>query len=135
MGAMGFMGSSMVVDCHIEVGYCHTGGMPMSVHMFCLSSRRATARVTLDGRAEFRATRNGSPTTCAEPASNGRSPPMPAQPNDGVERRRRWRGVQPTARARFVAPGRLRGGRVRPVCQACCRRVFAKLAAGAAAAP
>ena len=41
MGAMGFMGTSMVVDCHIEVGYCHTGGMPMSVHMFCLSSRRA----------------------------------------------------------------------------------------------
>src|ERR1700693_1477636 len=54
MGAMGFMGSSMVVDCHIEVGYCHTGGLPMSVHMFCLSSRRATARVHADGRAEFR---------------------------------------------------------------------------------
>jgi L(+)-tartrate dehydratase alpha subunit len=54
MGAMGFMGSSMVVDCHIEVGYCHTGGMPMSVHMFCLSSRRATARVHANGRAEFR---------------------------------------------------------------------------------
>jgi L(+)-tartrate dehydratase alpha subunit len=55
MGAMGFMGSSMVVDCHIEVGYCHTGGMPMSVHMFCLSSRRATARVYGDGRVEHRA--------------------------------------------------------------------------------
>ena len=54
MGAMGFMGSSMVVDCHIEVGYCHTGGMPMSVHMFCLSSRRAIARIFADGRAEFR---------------------------------------------------------------------------------
>jgi L(+)-tartrate dehydratase alpha subunit len=54
MGAMGFMGSSMVVDCHIEVGYCHTGGMPMSVHMFCLSSRRATARIHPDGRVEFR---------------------------------------------------------------------------------
>jgi L(+)-tartrate dehydratase alpha subunit len=54
MGAMGFMGSSMVVDCHIEVGYCHTGGMPMSVHMFCLASRRATARVFPDGRTEFR---------------------------------------------------------------------------------
>ena len=54
MGAMGFMGSSMVVDCHIEVGYCHTGGMPMSVHMFCLSSRRATARVHPDGRIEYR---------------------------------------------------------------------------------
>ena len=54
MGAMGFMGSSMVVDCHIEVGYCHTGGMPMSVHMFCLSSRRATARIHADGRVEYR---------------------------------------------------------------------------------
>src|SRR5256885_17050037 len=54
MGAMGFMGSSMVVDCHIEVGYCHTGGMPMSVHMFCLSSRRATARVFSDGEPKFR---------------------------------------------------------------------------------
>ena len=54
MGAMGFMGSSMVVDCHIEVGYCHTGGMPMSVHMFCLSSRRATRALHPDGRAEFR---------------------------------------------------------------------------------
>lgn len=54
MGAMGFMGSSMVVDCHIEVGYCHTGGMPMSVHMFCLSSRRASARIFADGEIAFR---------------------------------------------------------------------------------
>src|ERR1700730_2998 len=54
MGAMGFVGSSMVVACHIEVGFCHTGGMPMSVHMFCLSSRRATARVHPGGLAEFR---------------------------------------------------------------------------------
>ncbi len=54
MGAMGFAGSSMVVACHIEVGYCHTGGMPMSVHMFCLASRRACARVHADGRVEFR---------------------------------------------------------------------------------
>jgi L(+)-tartrate dehydratase alpha subunit len=54
MGAMGFMGSSMVVDCQIEVGYCHTGGMPMSVHMFCLSSRRAVARVHADGSVTYR---------------------------------------------------------------------------------
>ena len=54
MGAMGFMGSSMVVDCHIEIGYCHTGGLPMSVHCFCLSSRRATARVHGDGRIDYR---------------------------------------------------------------------------------
>ncbi len=54
MGAMGFVGSSMVVDCHIEVGYTHTGGMPMSVHSFCLSSRRASARIYNDGRIEHR---------------------------------------------------------------------------------
>jgi L(+)-tartrate dehydratase alpha subunit len=54
MGAMGFVGSSMVVDCHIEVGFCHTGGMPMSVHMFCLSSRRACARIYADGCVQFR---------------------------------------------------------------------------------
>ena len=55
MGAMGFVGSSMVIDCHIEVGYTHTGGMPMSVHTFCLSSRRSTARVGADGTIELRA--------------------------------------------------------------------------------
>ncbi|MDP6343270.1 MAG: fumarate hydratase [Alphaproteobacteria bacterium] len=54
MGAMGFVGSSMVVDCQIEVGYCHTGGMPMSVHCFCLSSRRATARIQADGQIDYR---------------------------------------------------------------------------------
>ena len=54
MGPMGFVGSSMVVDCHIEVGYTHTGGMPMSVHCFCLSSRRATVRIGPDGSAEYR---------------------------------------------------------------------------------
>ncbi len=54
MGAMGFSGSSMVVDCHIEVAYTHTGGMPMSVHCFCLSSRRATARIHADGSVVFR---------------------------------------------------------------------------------
>lgn len=54
MGAMGYVGNSMVIDCHIEVGYTHTGGMPMSVHSFCLSSRRATARVFANGSIEYR---------------------------------------------------------------------------------
>lgn len=58
MGAMGFVGSSMVVDCHVEVADCHTGGMPMSVHCFCLSSRRATMRIHADGRIEDRADPN-----------------------------------------------------------------------------
>ena len=54
MGPMGFVGSSMVVDLHIEVGFTHTGGMPVSVHTFCLSSRRATARIFTDGRITYR---------------------------------------------------------------------------------
>jgi len=54
MGPMGFVGSSMVADLHIEVGYTHTGGMPMSVHTFCLASRRATVRIHADGGQEYR---------------------------------------------------------------------------------
>ena len=54
MGAMGFVGNSMVADCHIEAGFTHTGGMPVSVHTFCLSSRRATVRLHADGKPEFR---------------------------------------------------------------------------------
>lgn len=54
MGPMGFVGKSMVVDCHVEVAYTHTGGMPMSVHSFCLSSRRAVARIHADGSVEHR---------------------------------------------------------------------------------
>ncbi len=54
MGAMGFVGKSMVIDTHIEVGYCHTGAMQMSVHAFCLSSRRACARIHPDGAVAFR---------------------------------------------------------------------------------
>ncbi len=54
MGPMGFVGSSMAIDLHIEVGHTHTGGMPISVHTFCLSSRRATARIHADGQIEYR---------------------------------------------------------------------------------
>lgn len=54
MGPMGFEGKTLVVDCHIEVAYTHTGGMPMSIHSFCHSSRRAAARIHSDGRVEFR---------------------------------------------------------------------------------
>ncbi len=54
MGAMGFLGNSMVVDCHIEIGFCHTGGMPISVHCFCLASRRSTARIAADGAVDYR---------------------------------------------------------------------------------
>ncbi|MEE8333478.1 MAG: fumarate hydratase [Alphaproteobacteria bacterium] len=54
MGPMGFAGRSMVVDCHIEVAYTHTGGLPVSIHSFCLSSRRAVARISSNGAIEYR---------------------------------------------------------------------------------
>ena len=54
MGPMGFTGRSMVVDCHIEIAYTHTGALPISVHSFCLSSRRAVARLHGDRRIEYR---------------------------------------------------------------------------------
>jgi L(+)-tartrate dehydratase alpha subunit len=54
IGAMGFAGTSMVVATHVELAYTHTGGMPIAIHQFCLSSRRATARIFSGGRVEFR---------------------------------------------------------------------------------
>jgi L(+)-tartrate dehydratase alpha subunit len=54
IGAMGFAGTSMVVATHVEVAYAHTGGMPVGIHQFCLSSRRATARIHPGGGVEFR---------------------------------------------------------------------------------
>jgi len=55
IGAMGFAGTSLVVATHVEIAYTHTGGMPVGIHAFCLSSRRATARIHADGRVDFRA--------------------------------------------------------------------------------
>jgi len=55
IGAMGFAGTSLVVATHVEVAATHTGGMPVGIHQFCLSSRRATARIHPDGRVEYRA--------------------------------------------------------------------------------
>lgn len=54
IGPMGFSGTSMALDVHVEVADTHTGGMPVSVHAFCLSSRRAVARLHADGRVEYR---------------------------------------------------------------------------------
>jgi len=54
LGAMGFSGTSMVVATHVELAYTHTGGMPVGIHQFCLSSRRATARIHPDGGVDFR---------------------------------------------------------------------------------
>jgi L(+)-tartrate dehydratase alpha subunit len=54
LGAMGFAGTAMVVAAHVELAYTHTGGMPVGIHQFCLSSRRATARLHPDGRVEYR---------------------------------------------------------------------------------
>jgi hypothetical protein len=60
---------------------------------------------------------------------------MPAQPNDGVERRRRWQACNP-----LPEPGSSRqAGYAAAVCALFARPVaggvFAKLAVGAAAAP
>src|SRR5258705_13023316 len=54
IGAMGFAGTALGVATHVEIAPTHTGGMPVGIHAFCLSSRRATARIHADGRVEFR---------------------------------------------------------------------------------
>ena len=54
MGPMGFAGNHGVVDVHLEVAYAHTGGMQVAMHTFCFASRRATARITPEGKVTFR---------------------------------------------------------------------------------
>ncbi len=56
---------------HIEVGYCHTGGMPMSVHMFCLRRAVPVRGLRPAAKRPFAPTRCGSPTTCVARPSNG----------------------------------------------------------------
>ena len=52
---MGCEGNSAFLDVHIEKAYNHTGGMPISIHHFCYSARRATMRVyPAIGKIEFR---------------------------------------------------------------------------------
>lgn len=53
-GPMGFVGSTGVVDVHIEVAYAHTGGMQAAIHTFCFASRRASAPISPDGNVSFR---------------------------------------------------------------------------------
>ena len=61
MGAMGFVGKSMVIDTHIEVGYCHTGGMQMSCMPFACR-RGALLRAFMPTAGGTTApTLNGSP--------------------------------------------------------------------------
>lgn len=47
-------GRGRIIDCHIEVAYAHSSAVPVSIHSFCLSSRRAVARLYADGRVSFR---------------------------------------------------------------------------------
>ena len=49
---------------HARRGGLHAHrGLPVGLHAFCLSSRRATARIHADGRVEFRTDPQWSPTT------------------------------------------------------------------------
>lgn len=65
MGAMGFVGKNMVIDCNIEVGYCHTAGCPCrSTPSVCRPAAPWRAFTQMGGSNTVR-TRIGSPTTNA----------------------------------------------------------------------
>ena len=53
-GVMGLRGDCAVLDVHVEIAYAHTGGLPVAIQQFCYAQRRATARLTADGRVEYR---------------------------------------------------------------------------------
>ena len=61
MGAMGFVGSGMVVDCHIECGYTHTGGMPISLQRSACRRAAPPRASTPTAASNIEPIRNGSP--------------------------------------------------------------------------
>lgn len=54
MGVMGLKSDTPVADVHCEIAYAHTGGTPVAVSELCTAVRRSTARLSNDGRVEFR---------------------------------------------------------------------------------
>ena len=54
MGVMGLKSDTAVVDVHVEIAYTHTGGTPVAVSELCTAVRRCTARVSNEGRVEYR---------------------------------------------------------------------------------
>jgi L(+)-tartrate dehydratase alpha subunit len=54
LGVMGLKSVTPVVDVHCEIAYTHTGGTPVGVSELCTAVRRATVRLSNDGRVEFR---------------------------------------------------------------------------------
>ena len=53
LGPMGLGGSSTVLGVRIKKAYCHTASLPVAVNIGCWATRRATARIHLDGRVEY----------------------------------------------------------------------------------
>lgn len=70
---MGFVGASLVVATHVEIASSHTGGAGRAPS-FCLSSRRATARIHPDGRVKFRSGPMFSKSRSSALPGRGRSP-------------------------------------------------------------
>lgn len=54
LGIMGFKSDTPVLDVHCEIAYAHTGGLPVGISELCHAVRRATARISNDGRVEYR---------------------------------------------------------------------------------
>jgi fumarate hydratase subunit alpha len=53
IGPMGLGGKTTLLGVSIEYAHCHTASHPVAVNIQCWASRRARARIFLDGRIEY----------------------------------------------------------------------------------
>ncbi len=53
IGPMGLGGNTTVIDVHIEVAMRHPASFPVGLAVQCWAARRASARITKDGKVEF----------------------------------------------------------------------------------
>jgi fumarate hydratase subunit alpha len=53
LGPMGLGGDTTVLRVHIKTAYCHTASLPAAVNLNCWAARKATARISKDGTADY----------------------------------------------------------------------------------
>jgi L(+)-tartrate dehydratase alpha subunit len=54
IGVMGFPGSLLAVDVHVEIAYVHSAFLTTGISHFCQAARRASARINSDATVEYR---------------------------------------------------------------------------------
>jgi fumarate hydratase subunit alpha len=54
IGPMGLGGKTTALDVHIEIASTHITSLPVAVNFQCWAARQAAAKISADGRVNYR---------------------------------------------------------------------------------